>query len=96
MRRLRLVILGFGLLVIAFLLISPEADPPDAAGAEATSASLLARWHIPAPVVRQIRKISEFSHYSLAHDSLEMVWDSLGAVDPGFHSSLTLLCLLRC
>jgi hypothetical protein len=95
MRRLRLIILGFGLLVIAFLLILPDVDPPDAAGAEATSATLMVRWHVPTPVVRKIRKISEFKHYSIA-TGRETLSDSVAFVHPDFHSSLTLLCLLRC
>jgi len=96
MRPLRLAILGFGLLVIAFLLILPDVDPPDAAGAEATSATMMVRWHVPTPVVRKIREISEFRHYSLANGGLETLWDSVEFVHPDFHSSLTFLCMLRC
>jgi hypothetical protein len=96
MRPLRLAILGFGLLVIAFLLILPDVDPPDAAGAEATSATLMVRGHVPTPVVRNIREISEFRHYSLANGGLETLWGSVEFVHPDFHSSLTLLCMLRC
>jgi hypothetical protein len=47
----RLVILGLGLLAIVILLILPEVDPLDAAGAEATSATLMVRWQVPTPVV---------------------------------------------
>ena len=96
MRRLRLVILGFGLLVIAFLLIMPEVDPPDAAGVEATSATQVVKRHVPTPAVRKIHKIGEFRHYSLAIGGLETVRDSVEFVHPDSHSSLTLLCLLRC
>ena len=96
MPRLRLIILGFGLLVIAFLLILPDVDPPDAAGAEATSATLMVRWNVPTPVVRKIRKISEFRPNSIANAGLETLSDSVEFVHPDFHSSLTLLCLLRC
>ena len=96
MPRLRLIILGFGLLVIAFLLILPDVDPPDAAGAEATSATLMVRWHVPTPVVRKIRKISEFRPNPIANAGQATVSDSVEFVHPDFHSSLTLLCLLRC
>jgi hypothetical protein len=96
MTRLRLIILGFGLLVIAFLLILPDVDPPDAAGAEATSATLMVRWHVPTPVVRKIRKISEFRPNPIANAGQETVSDSVEFVHPDFHSSLTLICLLRC
>ena len=96
MTRLRLIILGFGLLVIAFLLILPDVDPPDAAGAEATSATLMVKRQVPAPVVRKILKINEFRHDCLALGGLETLWDSVEFVHPDSHSSLTLLCLLRC
>ena len=96
MRRLRLLILGFGLLVIAFLLIMPEVDPPDAAGAEATSATLMVRWHVPTLAVRKISKMNEFRHYPLAIGGLETLGDSVELVHPDSHSALTLLCLLRC
>lgn len=93
MRRLRLVILGFGLVVIAFLLIMPEVDPPDAAGVEATSATMVVRSHVPAP---ELRTTSESIHYSGLSGGLEMIWNSVEFVHPDFHSSLTLLCMLRC
>ena len=96
MTRLRLIILGFGLLVIAFLLILPDVDPPDAAGAEAISATLMVRWHVPTPVVRKIGKISEFRPNPIANAGQETLSDSVEFVHPDFHSSLTLLCLLRC
>jgi hypothetical protein len=97
MTRLRLIILGFGLLVIAFLLILPDVDPPDAAGAEATSATLMVRWQVPTPAVRKIRKISKFRPKSITNfSSLETLLKSVKFVHPDFHSSLTLLCLLRC
>ena len=93
MRRLRLVILGFGLLVIVFLLLLPEVDPPDAAGMEVISGTMMVTWHVPTPAGR---KMCASSQYSIAHKGLEMLWDSVEFVHPDFHSSLTLLCLLRC
>src|SRR5439155_27225253 len=83
-------------LVIAFLLIMPEVDPPDAAGVEATSATQVVKRHVPTPAVRKIHKIGEFRHYSLAIGGLETVRDSVEFVHPDSHASLTLLCLLRC
>jgi len=93
MRRVRLAILGFGLLVIAFLLIMPEVDPPDAAGTEAISATMVISWRVPTPVAR---KTTESSRYAVANDDLYVLWDSLELVRPDSQSSLTLLCLLRC
>jgi hypothetical protein len=96
MTRLRLIILGFGLLVIAFLLILPEVDPPDAAGAEATSATLVVRLHVPVPAVRKIRKISKFRPNPIANAGQETLSDSVEFVHPDLHFSFALLCLLRC
>ena len=93
MRQLRLAILGFGLLVIAFLLIMPEVDPPDAAGTEATSATMVVSWHVPKPVAS---KKTESSRYAVAYDDLYVLWDSLELAHSDSQSSLTRLCLLRC
>jgi hypothetical protein len=87
MRRLRLLILVSGLLAIAILLILPEVDPLDAAGAEATSATLIVRWQVPTPVVR---KTSGSSHYSVANDNVEILLDSVEFTSPDLHPSLTL------
>jgi hypothetical protein len=93
MQRLRLVILAFGLLVIAFLLIMPEVDPPDAAGVEATSATIVVSWHVPTPVAR---KTTESNRSVVANDDRNVLSDSVELVQPDSRSSLTLLCLLRC
>ena len=91
--RFRLIILGFALLVVAFLLVLPEVDPPDATGVEATAATLVKYSSVTAPAVREEVKLI---HYRSDRGALEALHPTAEFIQTDLHSSLTLLCLLRC
>jgi hypothetical protein len=93
MKRIHLIVLGFGLLVVAFLLVLPDVDPPDAAGAEATAVISIRAYSTAAAAVGTQ---GDFVRPVFARDDLAAFLPVVEFVRADSRASLTLLCLLRC